>query len=88
MFAVASIIQFLGILAKIKKIDDADTEEDRQVALDEVFRYLDKSTYEKFNYATVGDKYKFAISPIFSAPGTLAGLLMLSNRIPEYKIAY
>lgn len=83
---LASAISFAGIYAKIKDIDDAQTQEERDTAMDNAYRLLDKSMYEKLNYSTLGNKYKVASNPILSAPGNYIGLLMLANRIPEYKI--
>jgi hypothetical protein len=47
------LVQIYGAYRKIADLDNAKTEEERQVAFDNIYRYLDKTTYEKFNYAAV-----------------------------------
>ena len=50
MMIISSAISLLAMMVRINKLDNAQTSEDRDKALDDIYRYLDKSSYEKVNY--------------------------------------
>lgn len=96
-FAIATVlssaIAVASMMHKIDEIDNATTEDEKEKAINDAFKYLDKSSYEKLNYYALGNNLelwkaplKFASNPILAAPGNYISLLMLQNRLPEYKI--
>jgi hypothetical protein len=65
---VTSSAALISAMNKAENIKNAQTPDDREKALNEAYRYLDKSSYEKTNYLPLGSEFKIATNSVLSAP--------------------
>lgn len=85
---ISSAITLSRFLKLVRDIDDAEDSDERDEAMNQAYRFLDKSMYQKLNFFSLWEKSKFASNSLLSAPGNFIWLLMLEKRVPEYDINY
>lgn len=97
MALITTVVSALIVIDMYRKIERVNEEwidsEERERRMNDIYKYLDKTSYEKWAYLPLGDDltpgsnpYKISNSSFFWAPWNYISLLMLQRLVPEYKI--
>lgn len=88
-----STIAYLAVKEKTDKVKNAVTEEERELALEELFSYMDKAVYKKLWFAYLWKlkswkEFKISVNPSFSAPWVLLAQKEIKDLFPFYEADY